>query len=88
MAADALGVNRSHLWRVLAGERKSLSLMARYVALKEEGGPTRRRDAKSPAAVVRSAPGPSRPKDADSATCVPDLAARFALLPAKGSIAG
>jgi hypothetical protein len=31
--AHALGVSRSHLWRVLTGERRSLSLMARYRAL-------------------------------------------------------
>ena len=32
-AAQALGVDRTHLWRVLTGRRKSASLHARYEAL-------------------------------------------------------
>lgn len=37
-AADALGVNNSHLYRVLVGERDSRSLMRRYQELlKSEG---------------------------------------------------
>ncbi len=32
--AKALGVDPSHLWRVLAGERSSRALMARYRGLK------------------------------------------------------
>jgi hypothetical protein len=34
--ARALGVNRSHLWRVLSGKRRSCSLVARYMALKSK----------------------------------------------------
>lgn len=29
-AAAALGVNRTHLWRVLVGKRRSSSLLRRY----------------------------------------------------------
>jgi len=32
----ALGINRSHLWRVLIGQRQSHSLLARYGALKQQ----------------------------------------------------
>lgn len=32
--AKALGVDRAHLWRVLTGERPSVSLLARYRDLK------------------------------------------------------
>ncbi len=32
-ASEQLGVERTHLWRVLSGERKSASLLARYEAL-------------------------------------------------------
>jgi len=32
-AAAALGVERTHLWRVLTGQRQSRSLLARYEAL-------------------------------------------------------
>jgi hypothetical protein len=34
--ARTLGVERSHLWRVLIGERQSKSLLARYRALKQK----------------------------------------------------
>lgn len=34
-AAQALGVDRTHLWRVLTGRRQSRSLSARYAAWKE-----------------------------------------------------
>jgi hypothetical protein len=33
-AAKALGVSRSHLWRVLTGRRSSASLLSRYEALR------------------------------------------------------
>ncbi|MBQ9727337.1 MAG: hypothetical protein IJV65_07515 [Kiritimatiellae bacterium] len=36
-AAAQLGVERTHLWRVLTGERKSASLLARYEALAAGG---------------------------------------------------
>jgi hypothetical protein len=62
--ARALGVSASHLWRVLAGERSSRSLAARYAALKEKGGPTKRRGAKGLAAYAHGAPGSSRPRKA------------------------
>ncbi len=32
-AAEQLGVERTHLWRVLSGQRKSASLLRRYEAL-------------------------------------------------------
>jgi hypothetical protein len=32
--ARALEVNRSHLWRVLSGQRQSRCLMLRYMAMK------------------------------------------------------
>lgn len=37
LAAAALGVDRSHLWRVLTGRRRSRSLSARYAAWKGAG---------------------------------------------------
>lgn len=36
--AAALGVERSHLWRVLTGRRESRSLLRRYGELAREGG--------------------------------------------------
>lgn len=49
---------------MLSGKRVSRSLMVRYAALKEEGGPTRRRVAKSLAAYALDVPGSSRPRKA------------------------
>jgi hypothetical protein len=34
--ARALGVSRDHLWRVLVGDRQSLSLLKRYNALQSK----------------------------------------------------
>lgn len=36
-AAQTLGVDRTHLWRVLTGRRRSRSLLARYAAWKGAG---------------------------------------------------
>ena len=35
-AADALGVSRGHLWKVLAGQRTSDALLRRYQQWKKE----------------------------------------------------
>jgi hypothetical protein len=40
--AAALGVNRTHLYLVLAGKRESRSLRARYAELKRAAGPQSR----------------------------------------------
>ena len=37
-AAAALGVERTHLWRVLTGQRQSRSLTRRYAEWKEAEG--------------------------------------------------
>ena len=42
----ALKVNRSHLWRVLSGQRQSRSLMLRYDALKTRQASAARPDAR------------------------------------------